>query len=673
MQTSALFSFPLAALALGCAGELYQAAPVVGPISGVVVDMDGEPLSGAEVSTLADGSWGAAVRSDGWGEFETTESEGNRFVRVEADGYLSRVRPGSPSEQLVVRLSEDDGATARLRFGGNTMFGRRYYDPDEDGYQDDALIRTGLELLDVQRMLAGVEPLLRDADLAAVNLESPVTLGGGEHADKTDSFHSRPGALTALRAVGVDLLGLANDHVYDHLDSGLTDTLALAGEVDLATLGAGRDESEAWEPLVLDVGPVRVGFVACTTVAGGDQQLSTVADDDAGKGGAARCDEDWLQQAITSADEQADVVVFQLHGGFEFEAEPSEAAVSWTELAMLHGATVAVNHHPQLVGGMGAVDGHLAAWSLGNLAFDREHWLAYPSAVLELQLGRDGSLRRAYLEPLLLDDYQPRAVLGWPQQRIARDMLGLSDASVAIDDGALELDLEGRGALQESVFEAHSEGDGWSSPIDLRQGWVAEVNGADAYRLGRDLLLVGDFEDDDVDTDVAEGALWDLDSSYERVSELAAWEGYYGLRLSRDFTAEGAVWCSPSNRMPLDGASRVTVAGQARATGTLELQVSWYSSADGSSSEREYHLLETAEDWGHFELDLLAPDDAVAVNIFFKLHPPARDQVDADLDALRVIAWSDELPEDKVGYDALQVQGAAVVSVNRRVMPVTSH
>ncbi len=657
----------LSAVALtGCNVDIYGVNPTTAPINGRVVDMDGDPLGGAVVSVLDAGSWVEQGHSDAQGWFETDKLEGNHWIRVEADGYLTRVRPAGHAEAALFRLSQSDGTTARLVFAGSTTFGPGFYEPSNDG-----IMRAGWEPSDLPVALAGMLPLLEATQLTNLVLEGPLSTHPEAHPEKSAVYRNQPLVAVGLAAAGFDFVHLANDHSYDLLEDGLVETLAQLEAAGLLYQGAGLDQTEAWTADTRDVGAVRVAQLGCTTVTGADYDISLVAED--GKAGAAACDREWLEPHLTQAAEQTDVTILHLHGGTSLDPVPTEWVEELAELAAQSGAGLIINGHPRVNGGISMVDDAVLIESLGALATDLTLWSTFPSALLEVQFDRDGVLQRVTLEPLLRDSLRPMAVLDWPRQRIARDMLASSSALVALDGGALELDLHGRSKLEERQLDAQADGGGWSHPIDLRDGWLSEVSGVDDWQLGTDLLRVGDFEDIDVDDHLAEGFLWTLDSSYEWVSDQAAFEGAYGLRLLRDASHNDAVYTNPAHRMPVTPGQQLTVAGQLRTKGQVELQVSWYEDTSGSSFERSTQLLEAAKDWTPFAIDVEVPAGATAANLYLKLHPSERGRVLADLDQLRIVAWESSKPDDTLAFDALRVQGSGSYTMRRRVMPVSSY
>ena len=94
-----------------------------------VVDERGLPLAGTEVRL----SGGETVTADGDGWVTAPLPGGPQLVTAGAEGHLPRtqsVTPGTPTE---IRLTSAAEETVSIRFGGDVMFGRRFYDENDDG------------------------------------------------------------------------------------------------------------------------------------------------------------------------------------------------------------------------------------------------------------------------------------------------------------------------------------------------------------------------------------------------------------------------------------------------------------------------------------------------------------------------------------------------------------
>ena len=196
--------------------------------------------------------------TDGQGAFHLTPTQTVQWVTARHPRFLPRTRAAIAGSPVLLRLSPDDGETISLQFGGDVMFGRRFYDRDEDGSTLDGRLRPGGGVAAHQPLLRGVAPLLGNADITAVNLETPLISNPYYnplkprperfHATKDFAFASAPEAAQALRRAGVDVLDLGNNHLFDARERGIRETLTALHRAGFASgsghFGAGRTEAE---------------------------------------------------------------------------------------------------------------------------------------------------------------------------------------------------------------------------------------------------------------------------------------------------------------------------------------------------------------------------------------------------------------------------------------------
>ena len=96
--------------------------------------------------------------------------------------------------------------------------------------------------------LGEIEELATDARIA--NLETAVTAHGHPWPEKDIHYRMNPGHLGCLAAGRLDVCVLANNHVLDWGEEGLSDTLSSLRHAGFATAGAGRNRIEAAAPAV---------------------------------------------------------------------------------------------------------------------------------------------------------------------------------------------------------------------------------------------------------------------------------------------------------------------------------------------------------------------------------------------------------------------------------------
>ena len=106
-----------------------------------------------------------------------------------------------------------------------------------------------------------VVDFLNSADYTIANIEAPIT-NGTATAKKTLVHTSSPKSVDALKKINANVWNLSNNHAMDCGQKGLEDTMELARNNQILTLGAGLNLEKASEPLVLRKGNVRVGVLA---------------------------------------------------------------------------------------------------------------------------------------------------------------------------------------------------------------------------------------------------------------------------------------------------------------------------------------------------------------------------------------------------------------------------
>lgn len=98
----------------------------------------------------------------------------------------------------------------------------------------------------------------RQPDCRLINLETAVTCSDDAWPWKGINYRMHPGNVPALTAAGIDICGLANNHVLDWGYGGLAETLDSLQRAGLVTVGAGPDRSAAAAPAIVNVGKERL-------------------------------------------------------------------------------------------------------------------------------------------------------------------------------------------------------------------------------------------------------------------------------------------------------------------------------------------------------------------------------------------------------------------------------
>ncbi|MEV4477146.1 CapA family protein [Nonomuraea sp. NPDC049504] len=213
-----------------------------------------------------------------------------------------------------------------------------------------------------------IASVLRKADLAMVNLETAITTGGTPAPGKQYTFRAPSSALTALKAAGVDVASMANNHGMDYMESGLADSLKAVKRAKFPVVGIGADAAQAYRPYRRTVNGNRVAIIGATQVM--DAEFIQAWTATSGKGGLASAkNETALLKAVRQARKNSDTVIVHLHWGTELQKCPNEAQRSLAPKLVKAGADVVVGGHAHILLGSGYLDDAYVNYGMGNFVF----------------------------------------------------------------------------------------------------------------------------------------------------------------------------------------------------------------------------------------------------------------------------------------------------------------
>ncbi len=249
---------------------------------------------------------------------------------------------------------EPDRSAERLTIAmvGDMMIGTDF--PDDRLPDDDAV-----------GFLAGVESILRSADLTIGNLEG-VLMDGGEPVKQCKDpsacylFRSPTRYASIYRDAGFDLMSLANNHARDFGEEGRESSAAALQAVGILTSGAAGTYAAgetSHRP--------SFAFIAFSGTKGANPML----------------DEDIAVYQVSGLAREYDIVIVSFHGGAEgldalnlpfaeeeYYGEPRGDVVRFARAMVDAGADLVFGHGPHVVRAMERYRGRLIAYSLGNFA-----------------------------------------------------------------------------------------------------------------------------------------------------------------------------------------------------------------------------------------------------------------------------------------------------------------
>lgn len=284
---------------------------------------------------------------------------------------------GSPAEKDVQETAEEaavSGYDLVLSFAGDICF-----DETCDVMRD--YISQGEEL--EHNISPELLDLMRNSDVCWINNEFAYSDRGAPLANKMYTFRAKPERVKMLKEMGVDIAGLANNHVYDFGPEAMTDTLDTLRQAGIDYVGAGKDLEEAMTPVYREIDGIKIAYVAASRA---EKYKMTPQATESGAG-ILRCyDTELFLEEIREAREQADYVIALVHWGTEYSAELEEVQMSTGREYIDAGADIVIGAHPHCLQGIEYYQGKTIVYSLGNFWFNSK---SLDTMLLQVRLSGD--------------------------------------------------------------------------------------------------------------------------------------------------------------------------------------------------------------------------------------------------------------------------------------------
>jgi len=218
-----------------------------------------------------------------------------------------------------------------------------------------------------------VRQIIQQVDLAIGTFNATMS-DQVQHTGCLDTYQlvGSPSNADALSWAGFDVMSVATNHIKDcglmksWCNSTFFDTLDNLHRVGIQTIGAGKDLSEAIQPVVVLANGVRFGFVSL-----GDSKMTDSVFASAHNPGIAQLTEENLKSAVAAARQVSDVVIALPHWGSEDILIPNWIQRQQAQQLVAAGADLVVGNHTHVVQAMQKIDGVRVFFGLGNFVFDQ--------------------------------------------------------------------------------------------------------------------------------------------------------------------------------------------------------------------------------------------------------------------------------------------------------------
>ena len=237
-----------------------------------------------------------------------------------------------------------------------------------------------------QLFSAGIDSVFQTSDAVVGNLECPATK---VHAPvfKQYVFRAEPEWLCDLKKHGVTHLNLANNHSIDQGRNGLVDTQRNISQAGIISIGAGQNQEEADQPILLTESPRKVWLVASLQLA--LENFSRLPDQPC----VSQQSIDALCQRIAQLKQKDPecYIIVSLHWGWENHVEVVPRQRYEARQLIDAGADCLVCHHTHTRQPMETYRGKPIFYGLGNFIFDPRRDFNRHGAMVRLTITEQGA------------------------------------------------------------------------------------------------------------------------------------------------------------------------------------------------------------------------------------------------------------------------------------------
>lgn len=318
---------------------------------------------------------------------------------------------------------------------------------------------------------------LEAADITVANNEFCYADEGTPLAGKTYTFRADTENVALLDTFSVDLVSVANNHVFDYGEEGLLTTLETLDGAEIPYIGAGKNIDEASAVKYYVVKGRKIAFVSATEIEKFAKYTKEATVNSPGV--LKTIDTTLFCNAISEAKDNADYVIAYVHWGIEgendFGTEQRKLATAYVNA----GADAVIGGHPHRLQGAEFINGVPVAYSLGNFWFSTG---TIYTTIAQIRIDEGGELSLAML-PCIQKDVTTSMLTDENDIKAFYEYVADVSYGVGIDDS---------GRFYDSFDEAENEL--YEDELVYRSGKAYAIHSDLIDLEGRAIDIVGNLE-----------------------------------------------------------------------------------------------------------------------------------------------------------------------------------
>lgn len=281
--------------------------------------------------------------------------------------------------------------------------------------------------------------IIQKVDYRIINLEVPLTDKICPIEKKGPNLYAKEETINGLKEVKIDLASLANNHILDQGEYGVSRTIELLEANKIAYVGAGETLNKANKPYYFQCAEKIIGIYACC-----EHEFSVATEQTAG---ANPIDVFNSFECVCDMRKKCDYIIVLYHGGREHYRYPTPFQQKVMRKFVDVGADIVIAQHSHCVGCEETYKDKKIVYGQGNFLFDYEESECWKTGLLiELEIGQRNSVN--YI-PVVKDKNKVRLA---EKEESLEIMKGFQERSIKILENNSVKDLFEKEALENQAY-----------------------------------------------------------------------------------------------------------------------------------------------------------------------------------------------------------------------------
>lgn len=271
--------------------------------------------------------------------------------------------------------------------------------------------------------------IMTETDIMVANNEFTISDRGEKIANKLYTFKASPKRISIYNEMGVDLLTLANNHVYDFGKYAFYDMLDSLKEYKMPYIGAGKNINEAKRPYYFILNGYKIAFINATRA---EKNILTPEASES-NGGIFRCyDPEPLKNAINELKRKSDYVILLVHWGKEDSHELEQVQIDTSRMYIDAGADIIVGTHAHELQGIEFYNHKPIIYNLGDFIFNNE---TKDTGIFQIKLNDNGLMDYSFI-PAKEENEYTKILYNDEKQRVINNM-NIWSINASIDNNGI--------------------------------------------------------------------------------------------------------------------------------------------------------------------------------------------------------------------------------------------